>query len=92
MTEQINDESEALEGITITCNSGILRNKTKFFDVRISGHKEKFLLTDALARHSNFPDLGAFIETKLRALTVEYLSRAAEIVSKASNLANKTQK
>ena len=92
MTEQINGEGEALDGITITCNSGLLRNKTKFFDVRISGHKEKFLLTDALSRHSNFPDLGAFIESKLRALTVEYMARAAEIVSKASTIANKNQK
>ena len=87
---ELGEQGDGCE-IEIGCTSGLLRNKTRLLTVQIKASKETFLLTDALSKHSAFPSIDSFLESNLRVLLEEYLKKAADVISRASERGRKKQ-
>ena len=72
--------------IGVTTSSGVSRHRTKIVRVKLAGPKEIFLLSDALARYGSFPTVEQFLGERAREALAEYLRRAEDVVSRASDL------
>jgi hypothetical protein len=72
------------EQLEVKFHASMQQRKTKVVSVQVKAPKELFLLPDALVEHGALPSIQEYVAGQIQSLVAEYVTRAHELLSKAS--------